>query len=326
MGSSGSGSSGWNAGSLFALPVRVGLVLTAVAATVVVSAVTAVAAPADPAVGSTYACSGDVAGAAEDPVVLVHGTWTNSVEDFGAVLEPWLTQTGRPFCTVELPRRATVDVQISTRFVVDAVLRTANTRGGPVDLVGHSQGGTLAAWAVKSDPEVAAVVDDVVGLAPVGAPQDTDAVCAALGGCAAPIWQFSEGSDFMAALTSTPFPAGTSATTISTAFDELVRPAPAAGAMAGASNLVIQDVCPLKYVSHVLLPSDATAIAMLADALDNDGPAVESRVGTQSCLQLTPPGTDPLGPLRTAPTAIAGLVDAQIQTQVLPAEPAYTGP
>lgn len=312
--------------SMFTVPMRIGLVVTAVAATVVVSAVSAVAAPAESGVGSTYRCTGDVAGAAEDPVVLVHGTWTTSAEDFGAVLEPWLTQTGRPFCTVELPSRATVDVQISTQYVIDAVLRTADARGGPVDLVGHSQGGTLAAWAVKSDPDVAAVVDDVVGLAPVGAGQDTDAVCGALGGCAAPIWQFSTGSDFMTALVETPFPAGSSVTTVATAFDELVRPAPAANAMTGAANLVIQDVCPGKYVSHVLLPSDATAIAMLADALDHDGPADRSRIGTQSCLQLTPPGTDPLGPLKTAPSALAGLVQAQVQTRLLPGEPPFLGP
>ncbi|MGB7365277.1 MAG: alpha/beta fold hydrolase [Rhodococcus sp. (in: high G+C Gram-positive bacteria)] len=313
--------------SLFKVPVRIGLVLTATVATLVVSAVSAIAAPVDTGVGSTYECTGDVAGAQQDPVVLLHGTWTTSAEDFGAVLEPWLTQTGRPFCTVELPRRATVDMQISAQYVVDAIVRTAQTRDGKVDVIGHSQGGTLGAYAIEMYPEVAAVVDDYVGLAPVAKGQTlTDQLCSATGGCAAPVWQFAEGSEFMTAFESAPLPAGPSFTTVATAFDELVRPAPFGNAIDGAANLVVQDLCPGKYVSHVLLPADATAIAMTADALDNVGPADFSRLGTDSCLQLTPPGINPLAPLGTAPTALAGLVEAQVLTERLPAEPLYTGP
>lgn len=313
--------------SLFEVPIRIGLVVTAVVATVVVSAYSAIAAPVDTGVGSTYECTGDVAGFALDPVVLVHGTWTTSEESFGPVLEPWLTRTGRAFCTVELPARATGDMQISARYVTDAILRTAATRGGKVDVVGHSQGGTLGIYAIDTDPAVAAVVDDYVGLAPALRGQtQTEQLCATIGGCSAAIWQFAAGSDFMTAVETTPLAAGPSFTTVATVFDEIVRPAPYANSKDGASNVVIQDVCPGRYVGHALLPSDAAAIAVLADALDNPGPADRARIGSESCGALYPPGTDPLAQVRGAPAAGLGLLQAQFASPRIQSEPPYTGP
>jgi len=69
---------------------------------------------------------------------------------------------------------------------------------------------------------------------------------------------------------------------------------PAASALPGATVIVIQDLCPARYVGHVQLLADAVAVAVVLDALGTDGPADASRIDPATCLQGTGPGTDPV--------------------------------
>jgi hypothetical protein len=90
--------------------------------------------------------------------------------------------------------------------------------------------------------------------------------------------------------------------------DELVTPAPQAARLDGASNVVIQDLCPLRPIDHFLLVGDAVAYSLALDALTHPGPADPSRFRPATCLQTIIPGADPAQTAVTAPIAIAGAI------------------
>ena len=100
----------------------------------------------------------------------------------------------------------------------------------------------------------------------------------------------------MAALNKVPTPAGPSYTAIRSLTDELIQPAmPESSAVAtidGATNLLVQDSCPGRYVGHVGLVFDNVFAAMVLDALQNPGPAIASRVGRNVCTRAHPEGVD----------------------------------
>jgi hypothetical protein len=79
--------------------------------------------------------------------------------------------------------------------------------------------------------------------------------------------------------------------------DELVVPAAPdpVGAMAGAGNVLIQDVCPGRAVEHAAFAWDAAVFAVAMDAFTHPGPAVPTRVDKAACLQYAFAGVDPIG-------------------------------
>ena len=235
----------------------------------------------------------------EHPVVLlVHGTATTAAESWPAGMGVVLHRAGFDWCMVQLPGRAMVDIQRSTEYVVDAVRALHRRTGRQVSLIGHSQGALEVRWAVRWWPEVRAVVDDVITAAGANRPVSwtKSAFCAR--GCAEAIWQFSTGAAFMEALNRVPMPTGPSYSAIRSLTDELIQPAmpesSAVAAIDGAANLVIQDVCPGRPVSHVGLVFDAVFADMVLDALIHPGPADEGRIGHGTCTRAYPDGVDPL--------------------------------
>src|SRR5690242_19704728 len=55
-------------------------------------------------------------GAARTPILLVHGTGVTAHENWSHFYEPALTFRKDPWCTVELPQRATGDIQVNAEY------------------------------------------------------------------------------------------------------------------------------------------------------------------------------------------------------------------
>ena len=242
-------------------------------------------------------------GISSDPdrplVVLVQGTSSTAAEDFGFGLVHVLRQAGIDWCMVELPARATVDIQISSEYVVHAVRSLHDRTGRKVSLMGISQGALEVRWAVRWWPDVRADVDDVVTFAgPNRGSVSANLLFCSSGECIPPEWQWSRGSAFIEALNRVPAPEGPSYTALYSRTDWVVEPSwpesQAAGAFDGATNIVVQDICPGRVVDHVQSLFDAVFAGLFVDALKHPGPANPARIDRAVCSQVFAPPIDPV--------------------------------
>ncbi|MGH2684142.1 MAG: esterase/lipase family protein [Actinomycetota bacterium] len=225
-----------------------------------------------------------------EPVLLVHGTGSNSAENWSWNYGKVLPEVGFDVCTVDLPNRALDDIQVSSEYVVHAILTMAERSGQMVDVMGHSQGGLQPRWAVRWWDAARAAVDDLVTLAsPNHGTLAANAACTAVE-CPGAAHQMKQGSAFLAALNSPDeTPGSVSYTSIYSLTDELVQPAAPAptAAMAGASNIAVQDLCPGRIGEHAAMAADAVAYEMVIDAFTQPGPADPSRFDPLTCTKTS---------------------------------------
>lgn len=261
----------------------------------------------------------------ERPVVLlVHGTGTTGAETWPDGLGKTLPLMGFDWCMVELPDRALGDIQTSSEYVVAAVRELHDGAGRRVDLIGHSQGAVEIRWAVRFWPDVRAAADDLITLAGANDGVQTANSSCGLGYCAPALWQMRVGAALEAALNRIPAPPGPSYTAIYSSTDELVQPA-SSGTFQGASNVLIQDICPGRYVEHAYLPFDAAAVAIALDALQNPGAADPARVSRSACDQVAGPGIDPTASMTATATLGANALVAITTHPTVRAEPPLRG-
>lgn len=221
------------------------------------------------------------------PVVLLHGTHVNMLLNWHT-LSPLLKNNG--YCVFALNYGGlrygqvggTGDIPASGAELAAFVDRVrAATGARQVDLVGHSQGGTLAQYYVKllgGAPKVHAVV----GLGPTSHGSTALGLDAgirtlltafpALGqwvGAQDPAaLQQLRGSEFMALLNATPDTVpGVSYTTIASRFDQVVTPY-RSQFLAGGRNIVVQDLCGNDLAEHLALAFDHVALREVLNALD----------------------------------------------------------
>lgn len=234
-----------------------------------------------------------------EPVLLVHGLGATGRENWGWNYARALPQAGFDVCTIDLPGRAWNDIQVSSEYVVHAVRTMSAASGKRVDILGHSEGGLQPRWAVRWWRDVSEAVDDLVTL---GSPHHGVLDPLSHYQCPLPcipgaLWQMREGSRFLTALNAgdeTPGPV--SYTSVWSTSDELVQSmslGKPTSVLEGAANVMVQDLCPGRWVSHVGLASDAATFAVVTDALTHEGPADTSRFDQQSCLRVNLPGVDP---------------------------------
>ena len=249
---------------------------------------------------AAVSCPDTFAHVDRDAVLLVHGTATTSEESWPWSLGTVLPAAGYDVCTVDLPERALVDQQVSAEYVVHAVRTMADrlvAAGSErkVDIIGHSQGTLEPRWALRWWPDVRAATDELIQLAPPNQGTSSAEGLCSVGQCPPAVWQMVPGSAYLTALNADdPVPAEIDVTAVVSQFDDLVQPAPAASALPGAEVILIQDLCPGRYVGHVQMLADAVAVSLVLDALANDGPADIDRFDPATCLELTAPGTDPV--------------------------------
>jgi triacylglycerol lipase len=172
------------------------------------------------------------------------------------------------------------------------VRHIATRSDSSVDVLGVSQGGLEPRWAVKWWPDVQASVDDLVMIATPNhgiyrQPQWPLR-------CFASCWQMTKGSRFLGALNRTDeTPGDVSYTSIYSRFDEMVPYLPDRTSMvAGASNVLIQDLCPGRPIDHVLITGDAVTYALALDAFTHPGPADVARFDPATCNQAGIPGAE----------------------------------
>jgi triacylglycerol esterase/lipase EstA (alpha/beta hydrolase family) len=253
-------------------------------------------------------CSGDLTGAAEEPVLLVPGTTLTPEHNFGWNWIPALDALGRGWCTVELPGSAMADVQVAGEYVVNAIRTMHADYGDRIDVLGHSQGGMLPRWALRFWPDTRAMVDDQVGIAPSNHGTTFTIIPCALFQCAPAFWQQTEGSAFINALNSHQETfAGIDYTAIYTTADTTVTPnanddgssSLRPGDSASVTNVSVQEVCPttpsMSNQGHLLVGMVSKPAYLLAvDALADPGPAGSSPLAEADCNALYMPGIDPM--------------------------------
>ncbi|MFH7596112.1 alpha/beta fold hydrolase [Streptomyces racemochromogenes] len=221
------------------------------------------------------------------PVVLVHGTFGNSVDNWLG-FAPYLVHRG--YCVYSLDYGQLPGVPLFNGLgpidksagqldaFVDRVL--ASTGAAKADLVGHSQGGMMPRYYLKFLGG-AAKVNALVGLAPDNHgttlsgltqllpyfPGAADLISTATPGLADQI----AGSAFQQKLNAggDTVP-GVSYTVIATQYDEVVTPYRSAFLNGpGVRNVVLQDLCPLDLSEHVAIGlTDRIAWHEAVNALD----------------------------------------------------------
>ena len=254
------------------------------------------AAAADPALSvpegelaAALTCPATFQANGREPVLLVHGTGATPEDNWGWNYLPVLPQQGWDVCTVRLPNRALGDIQVTSEYVVHAIRTISERSGRKVDVLGHSQGGLQPRWAVRWWEGARAAVDDLITLA---APNHGTVAAAGCGAaaCFPAAHQMKQGSAFITALNGTDeTPGDISYTSIYSLTDELVQPAapePTAR-LEGASNILLQDLCPGRVGEHALLAADAVVYAMVVDAFLQPGPADPSRFDPATCLKTS---------------------------------------
>ncbi|MCZ4520822.1 lipase [Rhodococcus ruber] len=283
--------------------MRIRTLVSAVAVAVVFSsapgAASAQPGPAEPAgppltvaqadLDNALTCTTDLHEATRDPVLLTPAFATDQ-QSFGWNYLQSLPAIGIPVCSLSFPDEGYGDLQISAQYVVHAVRTMAADSGRKVVMMGHQHGPLDELWALTFWPDLPALVSDVISLAtPYNGTDSARNGCDDSQECPPANWQIATGSKFLTALAARPLPLGPSYTSIFTRFDELIYPQPRASTLAGASNIAVQDVCPLRPVEHFGILGDNVAYNIVLDALDHNGPAVRQRISKNLCFTTTMP-------------------------------------
>jgi len=243
-------------------------------------------------------CTPGVAHATRTPLMVVTGTGASGAEAY-AIGKPAFDAYGAPVCYVDFPHFTTADVQVSVQYLVNGLRVMSKRAGRPVAVVGISQGGLLPRIALTYWPSLRVKVSDVIAAAGTqhGTTVGKGDCERAAAGCVPAAWQQEAGSNFLRALNKhkdeTPGP--TAWTTVRSATDEVVQPQTGAhptSALKGATNVLIQDVCPGRQVSHIGTALDSVTWALSADAIAHPGPAKVSRLPADVCSHPYGPGLD----------------------------------
>jgi alpha-beta hydrolase superfamily lysophospholipase len=301
------------------LPARTLVLATAL--TLIAAAPAAAAEPkltvAKAKLGAALHCTEGIDDATRTPLMIVTGTGASGAEAYG-IAKPALDLYGAPVCYVDFPSFTTADMQVSVQYLVHGLRVMSRRAGRRVAVFGISQGGLLPRIALTYWPSLRAKVSDVISAA--GTQHGTTAGranCAK--GCIPAGWQQAAGSKFLRALNTgrdeTPGP--TSWTTVRSANDETVQPQTGAhptSALKGATNILIQDVCPGREVTHIGTALDSVSWAAAADAVANDGPAKVSRLPADVCSHPFAPGLDESA-TRSIIDAAGGLTSGRFDSQ-----------
>jgi triacylglycerol lipase len=246
---------------------------------------------------AAFHCHGEIEGATREPLLFVTGTGATGEEGY-LIGRGAFEAAGHPVCDVDFPDYTTADIQISVQYLVWAIRRESQLSGRRIAIFGISQGGLLPRFALTYWPDLRAKVTDV--LAAAGTQHGTTVVgpagpCSATNPCPPAGWQQAAGSRLLAALNSQPFeaPGPTAWTTVRSATDEVVQPQTGnhpTSALKGATNILIQAVCPGRATTHIGTAVDSVTFAAFLDAISHKGAAKVSRLPADVCAHAYAPG------------------------------------
>lgn len=259
-------------------PARRRLVL-ALAAGVVVSAVVVVMLVLSHRSQAVHPVAQDVPG----PVLLVPG-YGGSTSGL-AVMAAALRSTGRDATVVVLPGDGRGDLSVqadAVKAAADAAL--ARTGAASVDVIGYSAGGVVARLWVRDDggdSQARRVVTlgsphhgtDLAGVAADLTPSQCPAACQ----------QLTPDSDLLRSLNAgDETPPGPLFVSIRSTSDQIVPSYSAV--LSGATNVVLQAVCPGVRTTHAELPSDPLVIAITEREIGTGPPRAP---GSGDCSRLS---------------------------------------
>src|SRR5262245_15304198 len=229
-----------------------------------------------PDLDAALKCPIDPTNAAVTPVMFVTGT--GSTGDQGYLIgQDAFEAYGHPVCYVNFPDFMTADIQISAQYLVNGLRREYAMAHRKVAVIGISQGGLLPRFALTYWPDLRKKVSDVVAAA--GTQHGTSlgvGSCSPTSPCPPADWQQIAGSHLLRALNSQPdeTPGKVSYTTVRSLTDETVQPQGGkhpTSALEGASNILIQDVCPGRTTSHIGTILDSVTFEAFVDAVAHGG-------------------------------------------------------
>lgn len=266
-----------------------------------------------------FLCSGPLSEGAGEPVLLVHGTGADFDSNFGSSYARFLPGVGLEYCAVNLPDMALSDIQVSAEYVVWALRAMSEASGRKVDMLGYSQGGLEARWALKWWPDTREIVDDLVML---GTPHH--GVGVGLGPPA--LIQMTPGSSFLRALNSGDKTPDEASHTNIWGWQDASVPGPGGLSTAhldGATNLAVHDLCPGRHVSHSGLVDDPVVRAIVLDALTHPGPADSGRLDETVCIPDPAAAQELLPSVGQAVVGTLGLVNLTLDALIdaAPQEP-----
>ncbi|KAI7329552.1 hypothetical protein KC315_g6091 [Hortaea werneckii] len=249
---------------------------------------------------SALTCPNGSPTASSPPVLLVHGTSTTGEETWGDGYVPALKEKGFTACYVTLPGRAMGDMQVSSEYVAYNLHYLSQLSGGlKPAVISHSQGGPNTQWALQFWPSTRSVTSSFIPLSPDFEGIDlfgSDHSNFCIGDlCQACIWQQSDGSNYFKALHGHNFAALVPTTVVWTKTDGVVEPAKINARLPGSTAISLQDLCPLRFTTHVQMTMDAAAFAIALDAFQHGGTGSLARVKKQrlkTCWRINAPGMD----------------------------------
>ncbi len=291
---------------------------------------------------AAFHCPRPVRDAKKTPVMLVTGTGATGEQAY-AIGKDAIDAYGHPGCYVDFPASTTADIQVSVQYLVWGLRREAALAGRKVAVFGISQGGLLPRMALTYWPDLRSKVSDV--LAAAGTQHGTTVglesadACTAENPCTPAAWQQTRGSKLLAALNSYPdeTPGNVSYTTVRSLTDETVQPQGGrhpTSALAGASNILIQKVCPGRTTTHIGTALDSVTFAAFEDAVAHTGSGIAgaarvSRLPSTVCAHPFAPGLDEattMGVLGAAGSLTSGQSAAAPQVKAEPKLRAYVKP
>jgi hypothetical protein len=221
-------------------------------------------------------CPIDPTNASTTPLMFVTGTGASGDQGY-LIGQDAFKAYGHPVCYVNFPDFTTADIQVSVQYLVYGLRAEFALARRKVAVIGISQGGLLPRFALTYWPDLRRKVSDVLAAA---GPQHGTTVglgsCSASSPCPPADWQQGAGSNLLRALNSQPdeTPGNVSYTTVRSLTDETVQPQSGkhpSSALRGASNIVIQSVCPGRTTSHIGTILDSVTFAAFVDAVAHGG-------------------------------------------------------
>jgi hypothetical protein len=275
-------------------------------------------------------CPIDPTDAARTPLMLVTGTGATGEQAY-LIGEDAFEAYGHPVCYVNFPDFTTADIQVSVEYLVHGLRREYRLSGRKVAVFGISQGGLLPRFALTYWPDLRRKVSDVLAAAGTQHGTTVGRGCSASSPCAPANWQQLRHSNLLDALNAQPdeTPGDVSYTTVRSLTDQAVQPQGGprpTSALAGARNILIQDLCPERRTTHIGTAVDSVTFAAFTDAIADrgkgrKGAAKPSRFPADVCAHPYAIGLDEA--LTTAFLGGSGaLVDSQqAQAPTVTAEP-----
>ena len=195
-----------------------------------------------------------------------------------------LEKAGRTTIVLALPDNAEGDLHAQADILSARVLQAVAAGARSVDLVGYSAGGVVIGLVVATHPQY------VRRVVTIGSPlhgTQIAALAVALNMpssvCGVACRQMAPGTALLASLAAAePAITGVPWVSMWTTDDQVVLP-PDSARFAGATNVVLQQICADDAANHLNLPADPLVIGLTLDALDSAKPASPS---ASDCTRL----------------------------------------